>query len=54
MKVSTFFKTLNKKIEKYNKLTSNPFEKPLPIILVWVEDCSSNKFNPESKYDINK
>ncbi|MCQ2754285.1 MAG: hypothetical protein MJ231_04460 [bacterium] len=38
MQISTFFKILNRKIEKYDKLTSNPFEVPQSITLVWVED----------------
>lgn len=38
MKVNTFFKILNKKIEKYEKMTANPFSIPQPIVLVWVED----------------
>lgn len=39
MKVSTFFKILNKKIEKYDRLATNPFTNPQPIVLVWVEDA---------------
>lgn len=38
MKVSTFFKILNKKIEKYDKIATNPFTQPQPIVLIWVED----------------
>ena len=38
MKVTTFFKILNKKIEQYNNIASNPFSKPQKIILIWVED----------------
>ncbi len=39
MKVKSFFKLLNRKINKYNKATSNPFEAPpLPIVIVWVEE----------------
>ena len=38
MKISSFFKILNKKIEKYNKMATNPFTIPHPIILVWVEE----------------
>ena len=38
MRVNTFFKILNRKIEQYEKIVSNPFEKPQPIILIWVED----------------
>ena len=43
MKVSTFFKILNRKIEQYEKITTNPFTKPQPIILIWVEDVDENK-----------
>ena len=44
MKVKSFFNLLNRKINKYNKATSNPFEAPpLPIVIVWVEE-------PENKY----
>ncbi len=47
MKASTFFKILNRKIEKYDKMASNPFMEPHPIILIWVEDieddCKDNR-----------
>lgn len=43
MKIKSFFKLLNKKIKKYDKATSNPFEpSPLPITLVWVEEDKKN------------
>lgn len=38
MKISSFFKILNKKIEKYNKMATNPFTIPQPITLVWVDN----------------
>ena len=38
MKISSFFKILNKKIEKYDKMATNPFTIPQPIVLVWVEE----------------
>ena len=41
MKVYNFFKILNKKIEKYDKMASNPFTQPQPIIIVWIEDIDS-------------
>ena len=41
MKVYNFFKILNKKIEKYDKMASNPFTQPQPIIIIWVEDIDS-------------
>lgn len=43
MKVSTFFKILNKKIERYNKIASNPFTTPRPVVIVWVEDKKDSK-----------
>ena len=30
--------SLNKKIEKYDKSSSNPFSVPQPIVLIWVDD----------------
>ena len=42
MKITSFFKILNRKIEKYDKLASNFFEKPQPIVVVWVEDFTEN------------
>ena len=45
MKVSTFFKILNKKIEKYDKIANNPFTIPQPIVLIWVEDTTVPKDN---------
>ena len=43
MKVVKFFKILNKKIEKYDKMASNPFTMPQPIILIWVEEDLENQ-----------
>ena len=43
MKISSFFKILNKKIEQYDKIASNPFTKPQPIVLVWVEEDKKEK-----------
>ena len=40
MQLINFFKTLNSKIDKYDKMfmQTNPFSKPIRITLVWVED----------------
>lgn len=38
MKISTFFKILNRKIRKYDEMTSNPFKIPQTITLIWVEE----------------
>lgn len=43
MKFAKFFKILNKKIEQYDKKYSNFFEKPQPIVIVWVEDYSEKR-----------
>ncbi len=43
MKFVNFFKILNKKIEKYDKATSNPFKRAnMPITLIWIEDVKLN------------
>ena len=48
MKISSFFKILNKKIEKYEKMvSSNPFNIPQPIVLIWVEE--DKIFNSEKQ-----
>ena len=38
MKLASFFKTLNKKIEKYERMTKNPFNISRSIFIIWVED----------------
>lgn len=44
MKVKSFFKLLNRKIRKYDKMTTNPFEGvPVSITLVWVEEKLEKK-----------
>ncbi len=47
MRIKSFFKLLNKKINKYDKATSNPFEvAPITITLVWVENESQQEIKP--------
>ena len=39
MQFNKFFRVLNKKIEKYDKMASNPFFKArVPVTIVWIED----------------
>ena len=38
MKVSSFFKILNKKIEKYDKMATNPFLNTRQVVIIWVEE----------------
>ena len=46
MKWKGFLKLINKKINKYDKAASNPFEAiPLTITLVWVEEDKQKKQN---------
>ena len=47
MKAYQFFKILNKKINKYDKLTSNPFTIPQPITLIWFEDNEKENNPPK-------
>ncbi len=51
MKVSAFFKILNRKIEKYNKMASNPFTEPQSVVIVWIEE--DNNTEDFFKEDIN-
>jgi hypothetical protein len=41
MNIPAFFRFLNKKIEKYNNMATNPFTVPQPIVLIWVEDSNT-------------
>ena len=50
MKVAAFFKILNKKIEKYNRMATNPFTQPQPIVLIWVEE-EEKSFSPKEEKD---
>ena len=38
MKISSFFKILNRKINMYDKMATNPFTEKKNIIIVWVEE----------------
>lgn len=52
MKVSTFFKILNRKIERYDKMASNPFTIPQPVVIIWVENAENSSYpkNNENKF----
>lgn len=52
MKISTFFKILNRKIEKYDKMATNPFTAPQPIVLIWVEDANEIGTNKSENNNI--
>lgn len=38
MKISSFFKILNRKVNKYDKMAQNPFTLPQSIVVVWVDE----------------
>ena len=43
MKPTDFFKTLNYKINKYDKIVTNPFDGiKQPYTLIWIEDEKEN------------
>lgn len=42
MNIPTFFRFLNSKIEKYDKLANNPFLSPKPFIIIWIEEVENN------------
>lgn len=50
--LSSFFKILNKKINKYDKLATNPFTHPKRIVVIWVEDNDIQNFDT-TKYENN-
>ena len=51
MKIKGFLKLLNRKINKYDKAASNPFEAtPLTITLVWVENDA--QAGMKSEFDV--
>lgn len=47
MKLASFFKTLNSKINKYDEFTLNPFEVKQSLILIWVEEDDSDWVDSE-------
>ena len=49
MKLNSFFKILNRKINKYDKIAHNPFTDMNRVIVVWVEDCEINPSEKERK-----
>lgn len=48
MNIPTFFRFLNKKIEQYDKMATNPFIEPCPFIIIWVEE--KEEFNEENDF----
>ena len=49
MKLSSFFKILNRKIEKYNRMATNPFMEHQPIILIWIDEDKKDFSQKEEK-----
>ena len=47
MKINSFFKILNRKINRYDKLATNPFTDTKRMIIVWVEE--SDETDSEKK-----
>lgn len=38
MKIASFFKILNRKIDKYDKMATNPFTNLQKVVVIWIED----------------
>ncbi|MBR3889496.1 hypothetical protein IKJ53_03185 [bacterium] len=51
MKFVKFLNLLNKKIDKYNSVVSNPFDMARNITIVWVEDVQP--INLKKKNDLS-
>lgn len=43
MKLNSFFKTLNRKINMYDRIATNPFTDSKRMIIVWVEESDLQK-----------
>ena len=43
MKINSFFKILNRKINMYDKLATNPFTDTRRMIIVWVEESKNEQ-----------
>ena len=43
MKINSFFKILNRKINKYDKIATNPFCSDKKVIIVWVEESDDKE-----------
>lgn len=52
MKFVKFLNLLNKKIDKYNSVVSNPFDMARNITIVWVEDVQP--INLKKKNDLSQ
>ena len=50
MNIPTFFRFLNMKIKKYNKMATNPFTEPHPLVIIWVEDTESTTIKQDERF----
>ncbi len=53
MKLNSFFKILNRKINKYDRVATNPFTDPRRMIIVWVEDDAISDANEMRSNEVN-
>ena len=51
MRINSFFKILNRKINKYDKLATNPFTDNGRMIIVWVEEAKTKDNTNKDKAD---
>jgi len=43
MKINSFFKILNRKINMYDELATNPFTETKRMIIVWIEETENTQ-----------
>ena len=55
MRINSFFKILSRKVNKYDKITSNPFCKDRKMIIIWIEESDKIKsgFDTDNEFDKN-
>ena len=50
MKINNFFKTLNKKINEYDKMAHNPFAENGRLVVVWIEEYKKTDNSNSSRF----
>ena len=51
MNINSFFKILNRKINKYDKMATNPFIDSKRFVVVWIEESYDNEQIKRKKTD---
>ena len=53
MKINSFFKILNRKINKYDKIATNPFCSDKKVVIVWIEEADKSEYTSDTNGNDN-